>query len=87
MGLRVSNGREGERQGGGKDKITQYRKTSLLLYSVGTMFACTVTETAVSLSFTPWSKIVTFSLKSQIKCLCLRIRKMYKTFGHNHAEA
>lgn len=78
---------EGERRSGEKDKIIQYRKTSLLLSSVGTMFACTVREIAFSLSFTSWSKIVTFSLKFQIKCLCLHIRKMYKTFGHNHAEA
>lgn len=25
--------------------------------------------------------------KFQIKCLCLHFRKMYKTFGHNRAEA
>lgn len=35
----------------------------------------------------PWSEIVMLPLKFQIKCLCLHIRKMYKTFGHNHAEA
>lgn len=71
---------------GEKGKMTPYRKTSLLLSSVGT-FACAAREMAVSLSFTPWSETVMISLKFQRNCLCLRIRKMYKTFGHHRAEA
>lgn len=80
-------GEEKGRWSGGKGKRTQYRKTLLLLSSVGTMFACAAREMAVSFSFTPWSKTVTISLKFQRNCLCLRIRKTYKTFGHHRAEA